>query len=218
MFVSNYMSCPVITVRPESPLVEVRELLRSHSFRHLPVVDAEQVLIGIVTDRDLRSALPSAFMNEEEKAGYLARFQASTVAAIMTEAVYFIDQRATLDDALLLFDRSRVGALPVVDPGKKVLGILSIRDLLAAYRVLFGLGEKGSRLVAVLDDGQPKVLTRLTEALERRDIPFTRLIKCSEQGEGGLGTIYVRVHTYNNSIIHRVLEEAGFKMVVPEGA
>ena len=215
MLVSNHMSRQVITVRPETPLKEVRELLRSHSFRHLPVVDAEQVLIGIVTDRDLRSALPSAFMSEEEKATYLSRFQTSTVATIMTEAVYSLDQRATLDDALLLFDRSRVGALPVVNEEKRVLGILSIRDLLAAYRTLFGLGEKGSRLVAVLDDGQPKILTRLTEVLERHDIPFTRLIKCTEQGEVERGTIYIRVHTYNSTIIHRVLQEAGFEMVVP---
>jgi len=215
MLVSNHMSRQVITVRPETPLKEVRELLRSHSFRHLPVVDAEQVLIGIVTDRDLRSALPSAFMSEEEKASYLSRFQTSTVATIMTEAVYSLDQRATLDDALLLFDRSRVGALPVVNEEKRVLGILSIRDLLAAYRTLFGLGEKGSRLVAVLDDGQPKILTRLTEVLERHDIPFTRLIKCTEQGAGERGTIYIRVHTYNSTIIHRVLQEAGFEMVVP---
>jgi acetoin utilization protein AcuB len=216
MFVSNYMSKPVITVRPETPLAEVRELLQGRSFRHLPVVDEEKVLVGIVTDRDLRSALPSAFMSEEEKDGYLARFAASTVAAIMTEAVYFLDRRATLDDALLIFDRSRVGALPVVDEGKRVQGILSIRDLLAAYRNLFGLGEKGSRLVAVLDDGEPKILTRLTETLERHEIPFTRLVKCREQAEeGSPGRIYIRVHTYNSSAIHRVLEEAGFEMVVP---
>jgi len=215
MFVSNYMSRPVITVRPETPLAEVRELLRSHSFRHLPVVDAKQVLIGIVTDRDLRSALPSAFMDEKEKASYLAKFQASTAGAIKTEAVYYLNQRATLDDALLLFDRSRVGALPVVDDEKRIQGILSIRDLLSAYRILFGLGEKGSRLIAVRDDGKPKILTRLTEVLERHDIPFTRLVRCMEQGEGELSTIYIRVHTYNSTIIHRVLEEGGFEMVVP---
>jgi acetoin utilization protein AcuB len=216
MFVSNYMSRPVVSVRPETPLTEVRELLQSRSFRHLPVVNEEEVLVGIVTERDLRSALPSAFMSEEEKKEYLARFAASTVTAIMTEAVYFLDQRATLDDALLLFDRSRVGALPVVDESKRLLGILSIRDLLAAYRNLFGLGEKGSRLVAVLDDGQPKILTRLTEVLEHHEIPFTRLVKCREQEEeGSPGRIYIRVHTYNSSVIHRVLEEAGFAMVVP---
>ncbi len=181
------------------------------------MVNEKGVLVGIVTDRDLRSALPSAFMSDKEKEGYLARFTASTVAAIMTEAVHFLDLQATLDDALLIFDRSRVGALPVVDESKKVLGILSIRDLLTAYRNLFGLGEKGSRLVAVLDDGKPKILTRLTETLERHEIPFTRLVKCRERPEeGGPDTIYIRVHTYNSSAIHRVLEEAGFAMVVPE--
>jgi len=216
MFVSSYMSSPVITVRPETPLTEVRELLRSRSFRHLPVVDEKHLLVGIVTDRDLRSALPSAFMSDKEKEGYLTRFAASTVAAIMTEAVYFLDCRATLDDALLLFDRGRVGALPVVSEEKQVQGILSIRDLLSAYRVLFGLGEKGSRLVEVVDDGKPKILSRITEVLERKEIPFTRLIRCGAKEKDGHGKVYIRVHTYNSSFIHRVLEEAGFEMVVPE--
>lgn len=217
MFVSNYMSRPVLTVRPETPLAEVREMLKGKNFRHLPVVNDGGGLVGIVTDRDLRSALPSVFMSDQEKEGYLARFAASTVAAIMTEAVHFLYLQATLDDALLIFDRSGVGALPVIDQDKMVLGILSIRDLLTAYRNLFGLGEKGSRLVAVLDDGQPKILTRLTETLERHEIPFTRLVKCRKQPEeGGPGRIYIRVHTYNSSAVNRVLEEAGFAREVPK--
>jgi acetoin utilization protein AcuB len=59
---------------------------------------------------------------------------------------------STLDDALLLFDRDRMGALPVLDDGR-VVGIFSSRDLLAAYKELFGVGEKGSVLLAIEDDG-----------------------------------------------------------------
>jgi acetoin utilization protein AcuB len=134
----------------------------------------------------------------------------------MTEAVARITVNSTLDDALLLFERSKVGALPVVNDGQEVVGILSISDLLTAYKQLFGLGEKGSTLIAVKDDGKPKPLTRLTEALENRKVPFSRLIRDAGEGPGtDAGLIYVRVHTHNLSGVHTALAAAGFNTVNP---
>jgi acetoin utilization protein AcuB len=114
----------------------------------------------------------------------------------------------------LLFDRAKVGALPVVDKAHKVVGILSIRDLLTAYRQLFGLGVKGSSLIGIADNGDPNILTRLTGVLEAGKIPFTRLIRTGELG-GKKALIYVRVHTHNLNGVHNALARAGFKTVAP---
>ena len=214
MFVSRYMSKPVVGIRPHTPLSEIRELLQSRRFRHLPVLDEQNKLVGMVTDRDLRSAFPTALMTEEERGRYHERFARMTAREIMTDAVHILDERATLDDALLLFDKNRVGAIPVVDKNGRVEGILSVRDLLAAYRKLFGLGEKGSRLIAVQDDGLPKILSRLAAALENEEIPFTRIVKgCETEEEAAGKCIYIRVHTFNSSHVRQVLEKAGFSLV-----
>lgn len=214
MFISNFMTTPAKTVTPETLLTEARELMTTGNFRHLPVVDGTGCLVGIITDRDLRSAFPTGVMDEEERQAYMKRYVRTTVLAIMTEAVACLPLQATLDDALLLFDRTRVGALPVVDHGHKVAGILSVRDLLTAYRQLFGLGEKGSTLIGVADNGDPSLLTRLTGVLEKGRIPFTRLIRTGVLGDQG-AVIYVRVHTHNLNSVHNILASAGFGMVPP---
>jgi len=214
MFIANFMTAPATTVTPDTLLTKARELMTAGNFRHLPVVDEAGCLAGIVTDRDLRSAFPTGVMTEEEKESYMKRYVRTTVLAIMTEAVASLPIQATLDDALLVFDRTRVGALPVVDHEHKVAGILSVRDLLTAYRRLFGLGEKGSTLIGVADDGDPSLLTRLTGVLEKGHIPFTRLIRTGELG-GQIAVIYVRVHTYNLNAVHNILAGAGFGMVPP---
>jgi acetoin utilization protein AcuB len=109
------MSKTVVTVTPDVSLAQVKDKLREGNFRHLPVIDKSGKLTGILTDRDLRSAYPSATMDEKERASYLKRFKEMKVSEIMTETVARLTQESTLDDALLLFERSKVGALPVVD-------------------------------------------------------------------------------------------------------
>ncbi len=64
MFVSRSMTRKVITVAPEQSVFEAQELMAHHSIRHLPVIDANQKLIGIVTDRDIRSAVPFNFIKD----------------------------------------------------------------------------------------------------------------------------------------------------------
>jgi len=214
MFVETYMSRPVVTVTADTLLPEVRRLLLANNFRHLPVVDRENRLVGIITDRDLRGAWPAALMSEAEKEEYGSRFARTSARAIMTEAVARIGAAATLDDALLQFDRAKVGALPVVDGEDRLVGILSIRDLLSAYRQLFGLGERGSSLISVRDDGGADFLTRLVLLLDQKNIPFTRLIKKSFSGHNQ-GVVYLRIHTHNLHGVHRTLKDAGFAAVVP---
>ncbi|MEW6428791.1 MAG: CBS domain-containing protein [Thermodesulfobacteriota bacterium] len=217
MFVHAYMSRPVTTVRPETPLPEVKAILDGRKFRHLPVVTAAGILTGIITDRDVRSALPATLMTEEEREVFRRRFAEKTAGDIMTEAVYRIGAGATLDDALLVFDRTKVGALPVVDEDGRVVGVFSIRDLLASYRRLFGLGERGSALIAVEDDGKPFPVGRLCRTLEERNIPFTRVISnvtaCGDGSEAKM--LYVRVHTHNLSAVRAALKAAGLCCVVP---
>jgi acetoin utilization protein AcuB len=70
----------------------------------------------------------------------------------MTRDCLSLSPSATLDDALLLFQSRKIGALPVINDEEKVVGMFTTADLMNAYRDLFGLGEKGSVLVSVEDN------------------------------------------------------------------
>lgn len=211
MYIENYMKKPPVTVRPETTIAEVKAILANKHFRHLPVVDENNRLLGMVTDRDLRSAYPSSVATGKQNKDEEMKVSQSPVCEIMSWDVVFLSPYATLDDALILLDRQKVGALPVVDDDHKVIGIFSIRDLIRAYTILFGLGERGSALVAVRADGKPRPLTRIVHVLEEHDIHFNRVVRRKDDSSGVNGeTITIRVNTMNLRAVHRALEEAGF--------
>jgi acetoin utilization protein AcuB len=197
-----------LTATPDMKLPEARRLLNLNRFRHLPVVDGQGQLLGMITDRDLRSAYPSSVLSEGERIAAYERIKNTTVADIMSVDCIGLTPQSTLDDALLLLDRMKVGALPVLDEGQ-VVGIFSSRDLLAAYKELFGVGEKGSVLLGIEDDGEKGLLTRIVNLLEQHDIPFTRLLRFQDIENGN--RIYLRLNTYKTASVINLLREAGIR-------
>jgi acetoin utilization protein AcuB len=91
-----------------------------------------------------------------------------------------------------------------------------VRDVLGAYRRLFGIGVAGSSLIEVADDGTPNLMSRIAAALEGGGITCTRLVR-TDGAEGtaeGPGTVYARVQTYNIHAAHAALRAAGLETVL----
>ncbi len=214
MYIEYYMTHNPLTIRPETLIPEARDILHNHDFRHLPVVDKEGRLIGMVTDRDIRSAYPSSVLSGKDMGKELDRIVHTPVGEIMSTYLLSLDLDSTLDDALILLEHQKIGALPVVDESRVVKGIFSIRDLIQAYGDLFGLRERGSILIAIKDDGTPGLMGRIVRLLEEKEIPFTRLIRSMEDREGG--RIYVRAQTYNLNMVHQALKNAGMELLTPD--
>lgn len=209
MYILRHMTPDPITVSPAMLLPEARALLNEYHFRHLPVVDEYCKLLGILTDRDLRSAYPSSVISDSERRLVYERVEKTAVSEIMTTECVSLNVDSTLDDALFLFDRDQPGALPVLD-GERVIGIFSIRDLNAAYKTLFGVGEKGAVLIGIEDDGSPTIMTRLVTLLEKETIPFSRVLRIFDKEEGD--TIFIRINTFKIAAVLELLELNGFSI------
>ncbi len=212
MYILRHMTPDPITVSPAMLLPEARALLNDYHFRHLPVVDEEGGLVGILTDRDLRSAYPSSVITDSERRLVYESVEKTSVSEIMSTECVTLNTDSTLDDALFLFDRDQPGALPVVADGK-VVGIFSIRDLNAAYKTLFGVGEKGAVLIGLHDDASPTIMTRIVTLLEKEKIPFSRVLRIFDKQVGD--TIYLRINTFKIAAVLELLEENEF--VVKKG-
>jgi acetoin utilization protein AcuB len=214
MFIADYMTADPLTITADTLIVEARRLLDDNHFRHLPVVDENKRLIGVVTDRDLRSAYPSTILDDDARERAFAELETTTVYQIMSTNCSCVSIEASLDDALLVFDRDKVGALPVVTEDDVVIGIFSMRDLTAAYKKLFGAAEKGSSLIAVLDEGKTNnSLSRIATLLEENDIHCTRLIKIGNKT--GFDRIYMRVSSFKVGNVHNFLQDSGFTLLKP---
>lgn len=215
MYVQYYMTASPVTIGPDKNIEEARQLLENYHFRHLPVVDEFGSLLGMVTDRDLRSAYPSSVLDSSERQEILDRVRSTPVADIMSSDNVFLSPQSTLDDALLLFEKRSVGALPVVNINMLVVGILSFNDLLKAWRSLFGLGEKGSALVAIESAENSPPLGRLVDVLEEFAVPFTRLVRTDGSGREP-AMLYLRINTFNIRAVHKAIEKAGFSVHHPD--
>ncbi len=141
MLVRDWMTANPISVTSSTPVLEAHRLMRDGNFRRLPVVD-KGVLVGIVTDRDLRDASPS-------KATTLSVFELNyllsklTVGKVMTSPVYTVGPDDRIETAALLMSQRKLSGLPVVEDGT-VIGILTITDLLDAFVNLLALEEGGA--------------------------------------------------------------------------
>ena len=131
MTIRELMTGGLITVRPETPVQQARDLMAKERIRHLPVVGPGGALVGIVTDRDIRLNLPSrATSLSAQEIGHL--LLKLTVGEIMTRAVITIGPDAPAREGARLMLDHTIGALPVVDGGHLV-GIITETDIVRAF-------------------------------------------------------------------------------------
>jgi acetoin utilization protein AcuB len=138
MKVKDVMTRDPISIEPEAPVGTALDVMRTKHVRHLPVVDEAGVLVGIVTDRDLRHAAFAPAVQEylSVRAHRRVRQLGETlenlrVRDVMTWVVVTTGPEAPLLSAALVMLESRVGSLPVLEGGRLV-GVLTEQDVLKA--------------------------------------------------------------------------------------
>ena len=129
--VKEQMSRNPVTVKPEDGLKDAIWKMEHGHFRHLPVIDENGKLIGILTDRDVRLIRPSlAFVDKEDAATQLWSIAVQQAAAFDPVSV---KPETALKEAAEMMLRWHVGGLPVVDDHDKVVGMITYTDILREF-------------------------------------------------------------------------------------
>lgn len=155
MLIRDIMTTNPVVVEPSMPFHEALQLMKDKKIRRLPVV-SRGMLVGIVTDRDLREANPSkaTSLSIWELTYLLSK---TTVGELMKQPVITISPDAPVEQAAMLMNRHKIGGLPVVE-GTKVAGIITESDIFRLFTRMWG-GEEGFFQVILLDteESRPKV-------------------------------------------------------------
>jgi acetoin utilization protein AcuB len=138
--IENWMSKPVVTVRPRDSVAHARRLLEQHRINQLPVV-MDRTLVGIVTDRDLRNASDTMAVSGRAARAPLGRAdiipENIVVETVMSANVMTLKPTDSVAEAANLMHRERIGGIPVIE-GKRVAGIMTRSDVLKAFIALSG--------------------------------------------------------------------------------
>lgn len=201
MFVADYMTSNVVTVSSESPLAVAADLMTRRRIHHLPVLDPAGRLVGILSDRDIRSAVGfDRTLSDKLK-----------VCEAMTHDPVTITPVAGLDEALEILAEGRFGALPVVEGGDaenpRLVGILTTVDLLRALRNLLGLDIPGRRLEVALPHGCDD-LARVFKTLSEGGYPILSAVASHLRADGREPSLYIRVPQDAPRGLERSLERA----------
>ena len=125
--VADWMTETVLAVETFDSISIARQLMAKHRINQLPVLDND-VVVGIVTDRDLRDAYPTSMMIDRGEA--IDRFADSvTVEEVMSHDVFTVRPDTPLKKAVGLLRRHRIGSLPVIK-NRDLVGIITRSDIL----------------------------------------------------------------------------------------
>ena len=120
-----------VTIKAEDTIQSALEKMKNGHFHHLPVVDDQNLLLGMFSDRDLRLLHPSPALEPDEQT--MEKFRITAVSAAITTNPISVLPDTKLEEAAALMLRWQVGALPVIAGDPHIIGILTVTDLVKEF-------------------------------------------------------------------------------------
>lgn len=206
------MAREVVTLRPDTTAEEALGLSRRKKIRHFPVVEGG-TLVGIVSDRDLRSATP--VLGEPGRAAALKEI---VVSEVMSSEPVTANPRDPIELAADVMREKQISCLPVVENGNLV-GIVTSTDMMKALVYLVGANEPGSRMEISVPD-RPGALVGVAGIFGMCDINIVSVAMGartkSPSGDDAYERLAVfRADTINPDEVVGHLENAGYRVLWP---
>ena len=140
--VRDYMTSSVTTLTPDANLLDAALLIRRTGKRHVPVVSAEGKAVGILSDRDVSRLSPSVLspLTPDE---YNKIFEGTSVTLAMTKELVTIPPDAPVQKAVQLMHEKKISSVLVTEQDGKLVGIITVTDLLGLLDRLLSTVQKG---------------------------------------------------------------------------
>lgn len=202
------MKKDVITLTPNDTLSTAIHLMRESNIRHLPITNKEKKIVGLVTDRDIKSATP-VFL-ESDKMHEQLELPLST---IMTTNMITGHPLDFVEEVAGLFKDYKIGCLPILNDGILV-GIITETDLLHTLVELTGANKPGSQ-IEIRVENRPGVLYEVTGIFYKHNVNVHSVLIYPDQNNEHLKILVFRVATMNPLLIIEQLKNEGLNVLWP---
>lgn len=208
LLVKDSMAREVVTLSPRDTAGEALALCRERRIRHLPVLEDGR-LVGVVSDRDLRSATPA--LGDPARAAALEEVR---VGEVMAREVVTAAPDDPVDGAANTMRERSINCLPVLD-ADELVGILTSSDVMESLVYLLGAHEPGSRMEVVVPD-RPGTLAGVAGLIGELGINIVSVVTGPRQeGSPPTRVAVFRVDTISPSHAAEVLGKAGYTVLWP---
>lgn len=162
MLVGDFMTPNPIKITADMSVPDALQLMHEKRIRSLPIVDAHDKLLGIVSEKDLLyvSPSPATSLSIWEMRELLGKIR---VEGIMIRKVITVSEDTPAEEAARLMADDKIGSLPVVR-GDKLVGIVTKTDLFNTFLAVLGGRRSGVRITA-LTSGVKGTVAKITSAI-----------------------------------------------------
>ncbi|MBU1228418.1 MAG: CBS and ACT domain-containing protein [Proteobacteria bacterium] len=199
MLIDNWMTKDVVTATPETSMMKASKIMKEKGISRLPVVDERGMLVGLVSDRDIKDASPSKATTLDMHELYYLLSEIK-LKDIMTKKVVTIKQGETVDSAAAMLLEHNVGGMPVVDEAGKVVGVITDSDIFKALVRITGVQEGGVQIGVRLPN-EPGGLVPVLDYLKSHGARLMSLLTSCEPAEVGSRDVYIRIRDMDKSAL-----------------
>ena len=204
MLVKNWMSAPVVTIDANDSMERAIELMQKHCIKTLPVMKND-MLVGIVTDRDLKkaSASDATSLAVYELLNLLAKVK---IKKIMTKDPITVQPDFTIEEAANLLRKKRISGAPVVNGQNRLVGIITKEDLFKVLSSITGVDHRGIQFAFRVED-RPKAVMELTDIIRKYDGHVVSLYSTYEGVPESYRHVFMRAYRINREQLDKLKED-----------
>jgi acetoin utilization protein AcuB len=190
MLIRNWMTRDPITVEPDTPMMDAEHIMKENKIRGLPVVKGKK-LVGIVTDRDIKAASPSAAttLDMHELLYLLAKIK---VKEIMTKDPITICEDDTVEEAAVMMLRHKISHLPVLSEKKELVGLITETDIFKVLTILTGVYRGGVQFGFELEDRSGSI-KEVADVIREFGGRMCSILTSYEDAREGYRKVFIRV-------------------------
>lgn len=208
MIVEEIMNRELHTLMPENSVRDAVRLMREKNIRHVPIINAEKKVVGIITDHDIKKALPSCLKEEPNSTIYDA-----AIEEVMTKNPLVGHPLDFVEEVALTFYESKISCLPIVS-ANQLIGIVTTTDLLYTYIELTGTNQPGSK-IDIRVDNRPGMLFEITKVFHENKANVLSVLVYPDGESETTKILSVRLQVINPLQIIEELRNQGYNVLWP---
>ncbi len=205
MLVGNWMTPNPVHVTPETSMMRASKTMKDKNVRGLSVVDEKGTLVGIVTDRDIKEASPSKATTLDVHELYYLLSEIKVKDIMSTRLVTITPDESVEKAAVLMMDH-KIGGLPVVDDGGKLIGVITQTDVFNVLISITGVLHGGVQIGIKLAD-EPGTLGAVVALMNAHNARVMSILTAYEPEGVPTRNVFIRIHDMDKALETKLLDE-----------